>query len=77
MIKRVEKCRSIPEQVIRNRYARSFENLAKALPLVDHAVFIDNSEEPEIILHVNHGQISFESLRPPDWAALVKDFLQK
>jgi len=68
---------SISEQVIRERYARSFENLAKALPLVDHAVFIDNSEELEVILHVNRGQISFEAPRLPDWTALVKEFLQK
>jgi predicted ABC-type ATPase len=33
----------VPDQIIKNRFPKCFENLKKALPIVDLAIFVDNT----------------------------------
>jgi predicted ABC-type ATPase len=51
---------AIPEQMIRDRYDRSLRRAAEALPIADHALFIDNSSARFPFREI----AEFESLRP-------------
>jgi predicted ABC-type ATPase len=64
----------IPEPLIRGRYDRSLDRAADALPIVDHAVFLDNSsvETPfRPVAEVVHGTVVAEADDLPRWTMRI------
>jgi predicted ABC-type ATPase len=61
---------NVPEEDVRRRYKRSFENLRTAIQRADHTILLDNSTEegyrPVAVLSPSGNQW-FEPI--PDWAA--------
>ncbi|TMV05742.1 hypothetical protein FE781_17000 [Paenibacillus thermoaerophilus] len=57
----------IPEDLIRQRYKTSLENLPKAMQLSDNVYLIDNTDVYTIKLEKKHGQIRFQAPELPEW----------
>jgi len=62
---------AVPEAKVRSRAPRVLANLARALPLADEAIFIDNSSADDpfrVVLRLVDGIPTSDSA-PPAWAA--------
>lgn len=59
----------VPDEDVQRRYARSLQNLTRAIELVDHATIIDNTLEqgPRIVLKINAGHITEQAEDLPAW----------
>jgi predicted ABC-type ATPase len=56
---------NIPEDVIRRRFSRTFDNFGKVIELCDHVEAFDNSkEEPELVLQIKAGEVTFACFDP-------------
>jgi predicted ABC-type ATPase len=63
----------VPEQDVRRRYKRSFENLPIAIQRADHAILFDNSTEEGYRLVAIIGSHESHWLKPtPGWASIIK-----
>ena len=61
----------IAEQVIRDRYDRSIRHVSQALSWVDHAVFIDNSLAPTVVLQWDSGITQYAADPLPNWITRI------
>ena len=60
---------NVPEEDVRRRYRRSFENLPIAISRADHTILFDNSTEEGYRLIAILSSTESEWLKPmPDWA---------
>jgi predicted ABC-type ATPase len=58
----------VPNKDVLRRYERSFANLQKSLPLIDHAYVINNSgRRPSIVARLQKGKVQRLHPRPPKW----------
>jgi predicted ABC-type ATPase len=63
----------VPEEDVRRRYARSFENLPTAIKRVDHTILFDNSTEEGYRLIAILSSTENQWLKaPPGWASSLK-----
>ena len=61
---------NVPEEDVRRRYKRSFENLPTAIQRADHTILFDNSAEEGYRLVAVLGPSGNQWFEPiPDWAA--------
>ena len=61
---------NVPEEDVRRRYKRSFENLPSAIQRADHAILFDNSTEEGYRLVAVLGLSGNQWFEPiPDWTA--------
>ncbi len=61
---------NVPEEDVRRRYKRSFENLPSAIQRADHTILFDNSTEEGYRLVAVLGSSGNQWFEPiPDWAA--------
>lgn len=62
---------SVPKEKIWGRIPRTMQNIPKACPLVDRAIFLDNSSRDEpfrLVAEIRLGRKGFLCDPPPDWA---------
>jgi len=64
---------NVPEEDVRRRYIRSFENLPIAIQRADHTILFDNSSEESYRLIAVLGPPENQWFEPvPAWAAVMK-----
>lgn len=59
---------SIPEVDIRRRYARSLNNLPRAMAIADRSYVFDNTSEFTQLLEVEKGKLEYRVQKLPEWA---------
>jgi predicted ABC-type ATPase len=68
---------NVPENDVRRRYRRSFDNLPTAVERADHTILFDNSTEDGYRLvavlasPINHSMVNHWLVPTPRWAALI------
>lgn len=65
----------VPDNSIVERYPRCFDNLNKALPIVDAALLVDNSaiERHYEFCYLENSQICYLAENKPDWFSKVSE----
>ncbi|MDE6728949.1 MAG: zeta toxin family protein [Oscillospiraceae bacterium] len=66
----------IPEDVVRRRFAKRFDDLARILPLVDEAVLFDNENGFVHVADYRNGQLSAAGDHLPKWLDELKERLK-
>lgn len=67
----------IPEDVVRRRFAKRFDDLVRILPLVDEAVFFDNENGFVHVADYRGGELTLTGKGSPDWILTLKSILEK
>ena len=66
----------IPEEAVRRRFAKRFDDLLKVLPLVDEAVFFDNENGFVRVADYRDGRLSLSGNYLPEWLDELKERLK-
>ena len=66
----------IPEDMVRRRFAKRFDDLARILPLVDEAVFFDNENGFAHIADLDHGKLKKTGEYRPKWLDELEERLK-
>ena len=66
----------IPEDTVRRRFAKRFDDLARILPLVDEAVFFDNENGFVRVADYRNGQLTTTGEYLPGWLDKLKERLK-
>lgn len=63
----------VPDRMIQDRYPKCFENLGKAIPLVDAILLVDNShiERHNEFGYVENGKLVYLDENPPAWFSKI------
>lgn len=66
----------IPEDTVRRRFAKRFDDLTRILPLVDEAVFFDNENGFVHVADYRSGQLTVTGIYLPAWLDELKERLK-
>ena len=63
----------VPDSMIEDRFPRCFENLGKAIPLVDAILLVDNShiERHHEFGYIENGKLIYLDENPPAWFSKI------
>ena len=67
----------IDEQIIRNRYIKSFENLREILPLCDNINLYDNTHDFEPVVNIKTRTIEYINDNIPLYFSDIIDYIKK
>lgn len=66
----------IPEEVVRRRFAKRFDDLLRILPLVDEAYFFDNENGYVRVAEYRNGELILSGKGSPEWIITLKSNLE-
>lgn len=66
----------IPEDTVRRRFAKRFDDLARILPLVDEALFFDNENGFVHVADYRNGKLALAGNYLPKWLDELKERLK-
>lgn len=67
----------IPEEVVRRRFAKRFDDLLRILPRVDEAVLFDNENGFVRVAEYRNGELILSGKGSPEWIITLKGNLEK